>query len=111
VALARALVRRPELLLLDDAFSAVDVAVENRIIERFFHDYRDLSLLFASHRLSVMPRMDEIWLLHHGSVVARGSHAALLRDNRVYQALWEKSERQLELERFEIAPAEAGVTT
>jgi ATP-binding cassette subfamily B protein len=106
VALARALIRQPQLLLLDDAFSAVDVAVENRIIESFFSSYQALAVVFASHRLSVMPRMDEIWLMQAGSLVARGSHAELIRRNGLYQKLWEKSERQLELEALGVAPPE-----
>lgn len=101
IALMRALARRPELLLLDDCFSAVDVAVEARIIDHFFDEYPDLTVLFASHRLSVMPRMDEIWMIDGGRVVARGRHAELLSREPLYQALWEKSERQVEVERFE----------
>jgi len=101
VALSRALVREPVVLLLDDCFSAVDVEIENRIIENFFAGYPELSLCFASHRLSVMPRMDEIWLLENGTLLDRGTHASLLKRNALYASLWEKSERQIELEKFE----------
>jgi ATP-binding cassette, subfamily B, multidrug efflux pump len=101
LALTRALVRNPELLILDDCFSAVDVDIENKIIESFFAFYPELSVCFASHRLSVMPRMDEIWLVDQGTLVAKGTHESLLRTNHLYQSLWEKSERQIERERFD----------
>ena len=101
LALARALVRRPELLLLDDSFSAVDVAVESRIIENLFASYPDLSVCFASHRLSVMPRMDAVWLIDKGGLLDKGPHQELLSRNSLYQDLWEKSERKLEAEKFE----------
>lgn len=101
IALARALARSPELLLLDDCFSAVDVAVESHIIERFFSSYPDLAVCFATHRLSIMPRMDEIWLFREGGVVDRGPHHALLERSPLYQSLWQKSERSIEVERFE----------
>jgi ATP-binding cassette, subfamily B, multidrug efflux pump len=101
IALTRALVRNPELLILDDCFAAVDVDIENKIIENFFGLYPHLSVCFASHRLSVMPRMDEIWLIDQGVLIAKGTHDSLLRGNHLYQALWEKSERQIERERFD----------
>ena len=110
IALARALAREPDLLLLDDCFSAVDVDIENRIIENFFSKYQNLSVCFSSHRLSVMPRMDEIWLIHQGQIVSKGTHAQLLRGSTLYQNLWEKSERQKERELFE-APAEPILTS
>lgn len=110
VALARALVRSPELLLLDDCFSAVDVEREQQIIERFFDAYPQLSILFASHRLAVMPRMDEVWVLERGQVIARGRHPELLRSCALYRSLWRESEREVERERIEgiVEPTPAG---
>jgi ATP-binding cassette, subfamily B, multidrug efflux pump len=108
LALTRALVRQPKLLLLDDAFSAVDVHVENQIIENFFAQYPELSVCFASHRLSIMPRMDEVWLIEEGKIIDRGPHRSLLKRSALYQALWEKSERELERSQFEAPPEESG---
>lgn len=96
LALARALVRRPQLLLLDDCFSAVDVEVEDRIIDSLFNDYPGLSLIMASHRLSIMPRMDTVWLWDQGEVVATGTHAQLMQTSALYQSLWEKAEKARE---------------
>ena len=96
LALARALIRRPRLLLLDDAFSAVDVEIEHRILRNLLAEYPDLTLIFASHRLSVMPSLDEIWILEKGKLVAKGHHQRLLQSVSLYGALWQMSERRLE---------------
>lgn len=101
LALARALVREPKLVLLDDCFSAIDVEIEQRIIQHFFESYPQLSVLFSSHRLSVMTRMDEIWLLEGGKIKARGTHKDLIQKEPLYEELWRKSERETELEEFE----------
>ena len=91
LALARALVRRPTLLLLDDAFSSVDVAVENQIISNLMGLPSQLAFLFASHRMSIMPLLDEVWVMDGGNVTDRGNHRTLLHQSRLYQTLWEKS--------------------
>jgi len=101
LALMRALVREPSLLILDDSFSAVDVDIENQIIENFFALYPQLSVCFASHRLSIMPRMDEIWLIDAGKIIDTGHHKELLQRSSLYRLLWEKSERMIESAGFE----------
>ncbi len=88
VALSRALIRKPHLLLLDDAFSAVDVQVEKRIIENLFREHPEMGFLVASHRLSIMPYLDSIWVMDGGKIVAKGKHAELLQTSPLYQNLW-----------------------
>lgn len=101
LALSRILARNPKLILLDDCFSAIDVEIEQKIIDHFFEAYPHLSVLFSSHRLSVMTRMDEIWLLESGRLRARGSHQKLIQSDALYRELWQKSERETEREQFE----------
>jgi ATP-binding cassette subfamily B protein len=96
LALARALIRKPRILLLDDAFSAVDVEVEHRIMRNMLAEYPGLTLIFASHRLSTMPSLDEIWVLERGRLVAKGPHDALLESVPLYGALWQMSQSRLE---------------
>ena len=100
VALVRALVRKPKLLLLDDAFSAVDLAIEQRIIRNFFENYQALSLIFSSHRMSVMARMDEVWVMDRGELVGRGHHKELIKSNSLYRQLWAKSEEEVLREKY-----------
>ena len=106
LALVRALLREPKVLLLDDCFSAVDVDVESRIIDSFFDNFPELTVLFSSHRLSVMSRMDEIWVFEDGTVVERGTHAQLIKVSPLYQQLWSQSERERDLERLGIKEPE-----
>jgi len=102
LALARALIRRPEFLLLDDCFSAVDVECEQQIIDRFFKAYPDLTILFSSHRLSVMPRMDEIWVMESGRIISKGKHSNLIQSCKTYRSLWKESEKEMEREEISV---------
>ncbi|MCB0406337.1 MAG: ABC transporter ATP-binding protein [Bdellovibrionales bacterium] len=94
LALARALARRPQLLLLDDCFSAVDVEVEERIIQSLLSAFPDLTLCVCSHRMSIMPQLDEVWLLENGRLTAKGTHNELLRTSRTYYRLWHQKDAQ-----------------
>ncbi|WP_327004499.1 ABC transporter ATP-binding protein/permease [Dactylosporangium sp. NBC_01737] len=87
IALARALVRRPGLLVLDDATSAVDARVEAAILEGLDTLRPDLTIVFAASSLPAIQRADEVVYLDRGTVVARGPHHELLRRRTAYAAL------------------------
>lgn len=95
IALARALVRVPSVLILDDCFSHVDVQVESRIVDSLLSEFPSLTILVASHRLSIMPLLDEIWVLENGRLHARGTHEELLGRSALYQALWYRAKADL----------------
>lgn len=84
-ALARSLYRKPQILLLDDALSAVDNKTDQAIQQHF----KDLncSLILITHRLSTAAKMDKIFVLDQGSIVACGTHKQLLENCRQYQAI------------------------
>ena len=85
VALARALARRPQVLLLDDATSAVDPLVEAEILDALRAEL-DMTVLVVAHRISTILLADTVVYLDDGRVVATGTHEELLqRDD--YQAL------------------------
>jgi len=88
--LARALLRNPELLLLDDCLSAVDTATEQRILRTLRDERRSHTLIFATHRLSAVRDADQIWVMAAGRIVERGRHAELMVGGGVYARLWER---------------------
>jgi ATP-binding cassette subfamily B protein len=87
LALARAVAADPALLLLDEATSAVDSAAEAAIQAGIAEVMQGRTTLAIAHRLSTIVHAQEILVLHHGVVVERGTHAALLAQGGVYERL------------------------
>jgi ATP-binding cassette, subfamily B, bacterial len=87
LALARAVVRRPRLLILDDATSAVDPAVEARILDALRTADRPVTVVVVAYRQATIALADEVVWFEHGRVVARGSHDELLETVPGYAAL------------------------
>lgn len=88
VAIARALLSDAQLLLLDDALSAVDTGTEARILAHLREARAGRTALIVSHRLSAVADADEIIVLKAGRVVERGTHAQLLVEGGWYAAQW-----------------------
>lgn len=86
--LARALLGEADILLLDDALSAVDAETEHRILAALERHTRHLSRVIVSHRLSAVQSADEILVLRDGRVIERGTHAALLAGSGWYARTW-----------------------
>lgn len=87
LAIARALLRRPALLLLDDALSAVDVGTEAHILHALQQRKGESTVILTAHRLSTVRHADRIALLEDGRLVALGDHATLLRECQPYRTL------------------------
>lgn len=88
ISLARALLRKPPLLILDEATSAVDTRTEE-IIQRNLNEFKDGRMTVAvAHRLSTIRDADTILVLVEGVVVERGSHDELIAADGVYADLW-----------------------
>jgi ABC-type multidrug transport system fused ATPase/permease subunit len=89
LAIARALVIDPRILILDDATASVDATTEARIREGLAEAMRGRTTLIIAHRLSTIALADEVVVLDHGGVAARGTHAELLATSPVYQEIRE----------------------
>jgi len=89
VAIARALVVDPRILILDDATASVDATTESRIREGLQEAMRDRTTIIVAHRLSTIALADEIVVLEHGRVVARGGHDDLVETSGVYREIYE----------------------
>lgn len=87
LAIARALVRRPEIYLFDDAFSALDVATDARLRAALEPVARDATVLIVGQRIATIRDADLILVLEDGRVVGQGTHEELLRDNATYQEI------------------------
>ncbi|GAB2879089.1 ABC transporter ATP-binding protein [Myroides odoratimimus subsp. xuanwuensis] len=96
ISLARALVRRPRLLILDDATSAVDPEVEARILEALRSSGQGTTLVVVAYRKATIALADEVVHLEDGRVADRGSHAELLARSASYSRLVNAYEHELE---------------
>jgi ATP-binding cassette subfamily B protein len=87
VALARALLRRAQILLLDDCLSAVDTQTEERILRNLRQVFRGRTVFLVSHRISAVREADQILVLDGGRVVERGTHGELVARGGLYADL------------------------
>jgi ATP-binding cassette subfamily B protein len=90
IAIARALVRRPSVLLLDEASSALDPGTEAMLNETLARVGKGRTTISVTHRLQSVVQADRIYVFQSARVVEAGSHAELLARNGVYATLWRK---------------------
>jgi len=91
IALARALIRKPAILILDEATSALDLATEADILNTIDHIAKKCTVIMITHRITHALRANQIFVLENGGIVASGNHQDLLRQNGVYAQLWQQS--------------------
>jgi ATP-binding cassette subfamily B multidrug efflux pump len=96
-AIARALIRNPQILILDDALSAVDTATEERILRALREIRKGRTVLIVSHRVSSVKDSDQILVLDNGRVVERGTHESLLAHDGYYADLYRRQTIEEEL--------------
>ncbi len=98
-AIARAIVRDPRILILDDALASVDTYTEEKILNHLREVMQGRTTIFISHRVSTVRNADRIAVLHHGRIVESGTHDELIARNGYYTELYNKQLLEEELAR------------
>ena len=97
VSIARAIVRSPQILILDDSLSAVDTKTENTILQNLKRLMQDCTTVIISHRVSSAKLADHILVLDDGKIIEQGKERELLAGNGVYKELYDKQIRADEM--------------
>ena len=97
ICIARAILKKPKVLILDDSTSAVDTATEGRIREELAKKLPDMTKLVIAQRISSVKHADQIIILDKGCVNAIGTHEELLRTNKIYQEIYESQNEGADL--------------
>ncbi len=98
-AIARAVIRDPKILILDDSLSSVDTGTEERILSRLDKILRQRTTILISHRVSTVQHADQIVVMRDGRIVERGRHSELLAQGGYYADLYQKQLLEEELDR------------
>ena len=95
LSIARALLRSPEILVLDDCLSAVDTETEDKILKELQKEKTSRTTIIVSHRISTIRNAKHIIVIDDGSVIEQGSHAVLLKNKCFYYDLYKKQQTDL----------------
>lgn len=88
ISISRALIKDPEILILDDALSAVDTITETKILNNLKKIRKNKTSIIVSHRISAIMEADEIIVLDNGKIIERGSHLELLKKGGLYYEIY-----------------------
>lgn len=97
ICIARALLKKPKILILDDSTSAVDTATEAKIRERLAQSLPDMTKIIIGQRISSVRHADQIIILDDGRVSDIGTHEELLARSEIYQQIYESQKEGVEL--------------
>jgi ATP-binding cassette subfamily B protein len=87
ISIARAIIRKPEVLIFDDCLSAVDTATEEEVLTNLRRIMKGRTSVIIAHRISTVKHCDQIIVLDHGSIVEQGSHQDLINKDGIYAEL------------------------
>ncbi|MFW6266687.1 MAG: ABC transporter ATP-binding protein [Halanaerobiales bacterium] len=90
ISIARALIKKPKILILDDSLSAVDTKTEEKILKNLQQIMTDRTCIIISHRISTIKNADKIFVIDEGEIIERGDHATLLKKQGLYYQLYQK---------------------
>ncbi|MDX1592226.1 MAG: ABC transporter ATP-binding protein, partial [Balneolaceae bacterium] len=96
-AIARALLKKPRIIILDDSLSAVDTKTEDAILTHLNDHLSDITSIMISHRISAVKNADTIFYIDNGSIIEKGSHDTLLAKKGHYARMYQKQLLEQEL--------------
>lgn len=97
ISIARALIKDPEILILDDAVSSVDTDTEEKILGHLKEDRKDKLTIIIANRISTIQNADQIIVLDKGEIIEAGIHSELLENQKLYYSLYQKQLLEKEL--------------
>ena len=97
VSIARAIIKKPDILLFDDCLSAVDTETEEKILKNLVKLTKDKTTIIVSHRVSSAKNADRIIVLDEGKVIESGNHESLMNTNGYYKELYNKQLSEKEM--------------
>ena len=90
LAIARALIKKPKILILDDSLSALDIETEYKIINNLKNELKNITKIIVSHRISTIQKCDQILVLNKGKIIEKGTHKELCKINGYYKETYNK---------------------
>ena len=97
LAIARAIIKKPKILILDDSLSAVDTETEEKILSGLSNVTKNMTVIIATHRVSSAKNCDKILILENGSIIEFGSHEDLINNNGYYFTSYQKQSSEKEI--------------
>ena len=94
LAIARALIKKPKVLILDDSLSALDTETERKVIKNLKTEIKEITKIIVSHRISTIEKCNIIIVLDDGKLIQAGSHDKLINESGYYKDTFEKQKRK-----------------
>jgi ATP-binding cassette, subfamily B, multidrug efflux pump len=98
ISIARVLIKKPEILILDDSFSSVDTHTEETILKNIYNIRKNKTTIIIAHRISTVKQADKIIVLDNGSLVESGTHEELIENNGYYSKMYERQQLEKVIE-------------
>lgn len=95
LALARSLLKAPQIHILDEATSALDPRMERQVLDRYFEKVRGRTVILIAHRLTSVTNADRIFVMSQGRLVESGTHAELYKAGGLYRSLFDEQSRDI----------------